>query len=284
MIFCQFIGYSANTLATCSFFIVFLIGIDRFLTMYASSSSTKLSLKEAKIFTVGFIVFSFGFAVPDFYAIGIVEYKVEIATNVTLKGHYCTDSDDYKNVRKNHSIVKAATIIIISVALVAMYALIAGKIRTSFYGKGQTNAASPIRQERQTEVTDIETVTQQNLSIDDTVETNTSATYDSQNDTIDCTNRRYIPRVYKVNRQRLVHRITLMAFLMTVVSIGSLIPFCVIKFASPLKKYDYPLWMNLLYHTYVLSSCVNPFIIGFCNKKFRQYCKAILCHFCLKLR
>ncbi|KAH3823314.1 hypothetical protein DPMN_125113 [Dreissena polymorpha] len=165
-----------------------------------------------------------------------------------------------------------------------MYALIAGKIRTSVHGKVQTNGKSPIRQECQTEVTGIETVNHQNPSIEDTVETNTTDTSDSQKDTIDCTNRRYIPRVFKTNRQRLVQRITLMAFLMTVVSIGSLIPFCAIKFASPLKKYDYPLWMSFLYHTYVLSSCVNPFIIGFCNKKFRQYCKAILCHFCLKLR
>ncbi|KAH3780225.1 hypothetical protein DPMN_158036 [Dreissena polymorpha] len=284
MTFCQFIVYSRVTLATCSFCIVLLIGIDRFLTMYASSSSPKLSMKEAKIFTVGFIVFSFGFAVPDLYVTGIVEYKVEIATNVILKGHYCTDLDDYKNVRQNHSIVKAATILIISAALVVMYALIARKIGTSVQGKDRTNVASPIRKECQTEVTDSETVNQQNPFIDNTVETYTTDTSNSQKDTYDCSNRRNITRVYKLNRQTLVQRITVQAFLMTLVSIGSVIPLSVIKLASPLKKYEYPLWMSFLYHTYLLRSCANPFIIGFCNRKFRQYCKEILCHFCFKLR
>ncbi|KAH3780228.1 hypothetical protein DPMN_158038 [Dreissena polymorpha] len=227
--------------------------------MYAISSSPKFSLKEAKLFTTVFIIFSLCFAVPDFYAIGIVEYNVDITTNVTLKGRCCTDSDDYKNVRKYHSIAKAITIMIITVTLVVIYSLIAGKIRTSVHGKGLRNGASHIRQECRTKAADNDYVNKKNPSIEDAVETNTSDTSESQNDASDSKDRRYVSPIQKGNRQILAQRITLLAFLMTVVSIGSLIPFCVIKFASPLKKYEYPLWMSFLYHTYVLSSCANPF-------------------------
>ncbi|KAH3780243.1 hypothetical protein DPMN_158053 [Dreissena polymorpha] len=169
--------------------------------MYASSSSPKLSMKEAKLFTTGFIIFSLCFAVPDFYAIGIVEYNIDISTNVTLKGRCCTDSDDYKSVRKYHSIVKAITIMIITVTLVVIYSLIAGKIRTSVHGKGLINGASLIRQACRTKAADTDIVNTKNPSIEDTVETNTIDTSESQNDASDSKDRRYISPIQKGNRQ-----------------------------------------------------------------------------------
>ncbi|KAH3877874.1 hypothetical protein DPMN_001753 [Dreissena polymorpha] len=70
-------------------------------------------------------------------------------------------------------------------------------------------------------------------------------------------------------------KITLMIVLMAVASFLAFTPYFVIRQTTSLKKYEYPLWMALLFHAYVIHSSVNPFIIGSCNSKFRAYVKNI---------
>ncbi|KAH3877877.1 hypothetical protein DPMN_001757 [Dreissena polymorpha] len=71
-------------------------------------------------------------------------------------------------------------------------------------------------------------------------------------------------------------KITLMIVLMAVASFLAFTPYFVIIQTTSLKKYEYPWWMALLFHAYVIQSSVNPFIIGSCNSEFRAYVKNIL--------
>ncbi|KAH3780234.1 hypothetical protein DPMN_158044 [Dreissena polymorpha] len=84
------------------------------------------------------------------------------------------------------------------------------------------------------------------------------------------------------SRKQLRRRITVMMGLMTAASIASLLPYFLIQLIAEYKRYEYPMWLSLLNHTYVLNSTVNPFILGFCNTDFRSYVISLLCFRCKK--
>ncbi|KAH3779926.1 hypothetical protein DPMN_157735 [Dreissena polymorpha] len=94
-----------------------------------------------------------------------------------------------------------------------------------------------------------------------------------------------IPNVPSRNDNRnkqLRRRITVMVGLMAAASIASLLPYFLIQLIAKYKRYEYPMWLSLLNHTYVLNSAVNPFILGFCNTDFRLFVKNLLFVRCKK--
>ncbi|KAH3779872.1 hypothetical protein DPMN_157680 [Dreissena polymorpha] len=275
---CKLLMYSSNACLGSSSFVFSLIGVDRFLTVHSGPSKVKLTLRSTKYLTIGSVLGACVFAIPDLLAAGIRTYKCTIqqTTNMTSTCHSCHDSAKHSELAQIHRLIKVTFVFVSSVTLIIMYALIARKLKKSTVTSRSMNI-STLPSSNDVSLSNILDVQQQNgFSTDsnDQFKENKSCMFP-------ITQKRQTSHMRSLSQ-----RITLMAFLMTIVSLLSIVPYFVIKYASYTNGIEYlneyPLWLKLLYHTYVLGSCLNPFIIGYCNTQFRDYVKGILCCICLK--
>ncbi|KAH3780131.1 hypothetical protein DPMN_157941 [Dreissena polymorpha] len=214
---------------------------------------------------------------------GITEFDVRLNNNTTLSGRHCMNSDvgENKLLLKYFSMIKVAIVTIASLMLIVMYVLIARQVKSS--KPDDETYDSHNEDTMHSHCANYIHSADGNTSTDD-IETSVSPqTQPSSNHSISVRNVREINRTgLRLRNQRLRRRITLMVFVMVFVSMLSLCPNTIIKMASSLHRYEYPMWLALLYYTYVLNSCINPFIIGCCNASFRKFVKSILCILCRK--
>ncbi|KAH3773217.1 hypothetical protein DPMN_174574 [Dreissena polymorpha] len=275
---CKLINFTGNASVAVSVLLVFLIGVDRFFTMYLNATKLKLTLTWTKLLNVGCYIVGLINAIPDYFLADTVDFDVIFKTNFTLTIKHCTDSRDYESIRKSNSCMKVSLCVAIAVCLIVMYSLIARKVNISAHRRDVSLQRTPRNlQDCTVAGNDFDRQTACDFPTDGNAIDLSIAEHDSakSNDN---------PRVQKrrSTNPTLGKRITFMAFLMTLVSIVSLTPYCVIKFALSIQKYDFSLGMNLLYHTYVFNNFANPFVIGYCNTKFRAYGKGLLFRMCMK--
>ncbi|KAH3858799.1 hypothetical protein DPMN_101435 [Dreissena polymorpha] len=276
MIFCNVCAIS------CSLAMVFIVTIDRFLTVYEPFPTWKFTPFHCKLFTAGLFAFTCGSSIPDFLVAGVEEVNVQIIeANVTLKGHNCgiPDTGEFFWLSKVFYIVKIVDFALIFTCFVVMYYLIARKVY-----KSKQNMLKHHINEHSNKALNINT---RNKTLDDSHKSvnGTNASFESnqmQNlATPEATLKDIRQETAVKQRKRntindINLNITLMIFLMAITSIVSMMPYCLINYVSRLKRYESPWWIILFSNTSAINSSVNPFIIGFCNSEFRIYVKNVL--------
>ncbi|KAH3725496.1 hypothetical protein DPMN_051340 [Dreissena polymorpha] len=251
--------------------------------------------------------------VPDFMIAGITKFDARVNDNLTLAAEQCVNANPGKNthLKKYFSIIKIAVVSSATLCLIVMYILIAKKVKSS-KPKQETDLDN---MEDEKHAKDLQSTNEYTSSecLDKSVDICATSSVSCEpssslrtarieraahsNASVACSgpsSQNSVKSSLSVLTVRSTHikplgfrnrllgkRITLMVFLMALVSIVSLFPNTIIKMSS-LQRHEYPMWMTLLYHTYVLNSCVNPFIIGYCNTSFRKFVKSILCILCRK--
>ncbi|KAH3780142.1 hypothetical protein DPMN_157952 [Dreissena polymorpha] len=304
---CKIIMYASNAWVATSFLVIFLLGVDRFLTVYMPITNWKLTSKSAILSAVGILLFSSGMCVPDFMTAEITRFDVRVNDNVTLAAEQCVNADPGKNkhLKKFFSMIKVAIVSIVCLCLIVMYILIAKKVKalkpnqdtglnhgenakhahdlqftdeytsSGFIDKSVDICATAVgscQRSPSIQTARIVRATKSNAS-------SACSCFSSQTSVKSRMSARTVRSTITnlTSRNRMLkRRITLMVFLMVMVSIISLFPNTIIKMSS-LQRHEYPMWMTLLYHTYVLNNCANAFIIGYCNSAFRAYVKSLMC-------
>ncbi|KAH3825307.1 hypothetical protein DPMN_127181 [Dreissena polymorpha] len=276
---CKLISFTGNASVAASVLLVFLICVDRLFTICLNATKLKLTLTWAKFLNVGCYIVGMLNAIPDYFLTDTVDFDVIIKTNLTVTIKHCTDSRDYESIRKSNSCMKMSLYVAITLCLIVMYSLIARKVNISARRRDVSLQRTPRNLHN---CTVAENDFDRQTACDVPTESNEIDSSIAEHDSAKSTDNPRIQKSRRSTSSTLGKRITFMTFLMTVVSIVSLTPYCVIKFSLSVKKYDFSLGLNLLYHTYIFNNFANPFIIGYCNTKFRAYGKGLFFRMCMK--
>ncbi|KAH3737815.1 hypothetical protein DPMN_044410 [Dreissena polymorpha] len=274
---CKLIFFCNVSAFSCSLVMVFLVTIDRFLTVYEPFSTWKFTPFRCKLITAGFIAITCGSTIPDLLMAQVREIDVQsIEANVTVKGHQCGKSEqgELLLLEKISNLFKIVCFVSILTCFVVMYYLIARKVN-----KSKQKFLKHHINEHLNKALDLNTRT---TTLDDShkAENGTITSFQSNQiqalATPEDTRKDIRQETAVKQRQRnttndINCKITLMIFLMAIASTVSMMPYCVRVFVS-----GWPWWWELLNNAAAINSSVNPFIIGFCNSEFRVYVKSIL--------
>ncbi|KAH3807845.1 hypothetical protein DPMN_136192 [Dreissena polymorpha] len=228
--------------------------------------TVSLQVSRCWVYCALLFVFNYFFAKAEEIEVHIIE------ANVTRKGHQCNTSfaGELSGFMEVFNIYKIVSFILVFTSYIVMYSLIARKV----YKSEQKMLKHHIN-EHSNKALDLNKC---DSTLDDShiavkcakagVEANHIQNRAQLKDIREETAVKQRPRNTKNDINR---KITLMLILMALASFLAFTPYFVIRATTSLKKYEYPWWMALLFHAYVIQSNVNPFIIGSCNSEFRVY-------------
>lgn len=253
-------------------FMLVVIGIDRY-RKTCRPHKWQFKFKTCILIVVVTILTAVALSVRDFVIIEVATVNITDVNGRTFLGYHCTHTSRhelYTLVSVSH-FIDIAVIVTIILTVVLLYGLIR---RTIISTKVAHESHSKIIRDRakyNVAVTESDVIESEPTSDQELREQNTNMS---------------TRRIHK----KASHRSALekrMSYMMAAITIGSLvsdIPYFIfvlyVKHFSETDGYEFTVWMQMLYRSFILNSAINPYIIGFFNTAFRQFVKKSICKCC----
>ncbi|KAH3805764.1 5-hydroxytryptamine receptor 1D-like [Dreissena polymorpha] len=277
---CKLQGFLNHVFVMNSMLLLFILALDRYFSICQTSKWKSLFARRKPV--VCNIVCNTGLSIL-FSIRELVFFKVEpidfiVAENVTVMGNHCmiTREKRLANIATAFNIIDFIVILVIMIVMLTLYTLIIRKV--SAVGKRRrltlNNSATVDRQS--TKVSDISSTAEKQTPNETTVVVRNSPSTIRPNTTYVSTTDHWSSTIER--------RLTQMAFVLTLASVLSFVPYFVVSIIASIHKV-LPIWTRILYRSYALNSTVNPYLIGYYNSKFREFIKNIItCRFLQRLR
>ncbi|XP_052808286.1 uncharacterized protein LOC128237105 [Mya arenaria] len=131
---CKFLTSINRIFITSSFLLIFLIAVDRFMTIFLMIPRITFSIRSSKIAILAMYILTISTTVPEFIITEPIETIVDSAgeRNVTIVGFNCrsggSNNKQLKNVMKGWRLAESVVVLTCLVSIAVIYSLIAIKV------------------------------------------------------------------------------------------------------------------------------------------------------------
>ncbi|KAH3805683.1 5-hydroxytryptamine receptor 1B-like [Dreissena polymorpha] len=277
---CKFHGFLNHVFVMNSMFLLFVLALDRYLSICFTSKWKSLFARRKTVMcnivcTTGLSIL---FSIRELVFFDVVPIDFTVAENVTLKGNRCKTTSEKRRAKiaKAFNIFDFILVLIIMILMLTLYTLIIRKVSSVGQRRRSTRNNAAPDDSQPTDVSEISVNAVEQSPNENTVVVRNKTSTIRQN-TITVSKSLH----WSATIER---RLTQMAFILTLASVLSFIPYFVVSIIGTIHKV-LPMWALVLYRSYALNSTMNPYLIGYYNSEFREFIKKIItCRFLPSLR
>ncbi|KAH3805760.1 hypothetical protein DPMN_134067 [Dreissena polymorpha] len=276
---CKLQGFLNHIFVKNSTLLLFILALDRYFSICKISKWKSLFAERktvvCKIICTTGLSILFSIRELVFFEVGPIDFT--IADNITVIGNRCmiTREKRLAKISTAFEIIDFILILVIMIVMLTLYTLIIRKV--SSVGKRRRLTPNNVAMDdcQSTQVSEISSTTEKQIPNEtNVVERNTPKTI--------------CPNTYVTTTDHwsstIKRRLTQMAFVLTLASVLSFVPYFVVSIIAKLHKV-LPIWARIVYRSYALNSTMNPYLIGYYNSEFREFIKNIItCRFLQRLR